>query len=367
MGGSINAGIGRYSFELLQALLQQAGHEHEFIVFYREDNSSSADLARLEELGAQLEPANYRHYSFSEQLLFPGQLKKHNLDLMHFPNFNVPVLYKRPFVVTIHDMVHHKISGHKKSRIWKYYAYQYIIEKAALQAKKIVTVTEAAKDEIIKYLGVPPEKIAVTYEAPATHDIKPVDQSKIKNRYLLSRPYFLFVGTLERKKNVPTLAKAFDLFLNKYKLDMDLVIAGKVDPHYPEVKQQALDIAHRNRLVFTGYVEDDEQAALYQGAYAFVTASLHEGFGLPGLEAMRYGVPVLAANTAVFNEVYDNGAIYFDPLNLEDIAAQMNLIASDVQFHRQLQQKSLVRAQLYDWQQTAEKTLQAYSDAYDQK
>ncbi len=367
MGGSINAGIGRYSFELLQAILNQNNGDHEFIVFYNEFNSTESDLDKLEKLGAKLVPANYRHYSLSEQLIFAGQLKKQNLDLMHFPNFNVPVLYNKPYVVTIHDMVHHKISGHKKSRIWKYYAYEYIISKAAHKAKQVITVTESAKNEIIKYLDIPPEKISVTYEAPASHDVKPAELNKIKERYLLSRPYFLFVGTLERKKNIQMLTKAFDLFLSKYKFDMDLVLAGKVDQHYPEVKQQALDISHRNRLVFTGYIEDDEQAALYQGAYAFVTASLHEGFGLPGLEAMRYGVPVLAANTSVFNEVYDNGAIYFDPLNPEDIAEQMKLIASDVQFHAQMQQKSVARVQLFDWQQTAEKTLEVYKQAYEQK
>lgn len=357
MGGSVNAGIGRYSFELLVAMLSQ---NHKFVVFYHEKNNNPDDIAALKKLGAQLVPANYRHYSFSEQLIFPRLLKQHQLDLVHFPNFNVPLLYNKPFVVTIHDMVHHKISGHKKSRLWKYYIYQYIIQKAAEKAQNILTVTESAKDEIVKYLGVNSDKIIVTYEAPATHNVTPTDSAKIKEKFLLSRPYFLFVGTLERKKNVPMLTKAFDLFLTKYKFDMDLVIAGKVDQHYPEVKDQALDIPHRNRIVLTGYVEDEDQAALYQNAYAFVTASLHEGFGLPGLEAMRYGLPVLASNTPVFNEVYDNGAIYFDPLDIEDISKQMQLVAQDQQFHAQMQQKSVARAALFDWSDTAKQTLEAY-------
>lgn len=361
MGGSINAGIGRYCFELLQEMLKQGEKQDTFVVFYSERSSNPDDLATLSKLGAKLVVANYRHYSFAEQLLFPRLLLQHNLDLVHFPNFNIPILYKKPFVVTIHDMVHHKISGHKKSRMYRFYAYQYVIQTAAKNAKKIITVTEAAKAEIVSYLQVDPNKVVVTYEAPATHEIAAADRDTVRTRYLLSRPYFLFVGTLERKKNVPMLTKAFDIFLTKYKLDMDLVIAGKVDQHYPEVKEQALDITHRNRLVFTGYIEDDEQVALYQGAYAFITASLHEGFGLPGLEAMRYGVPVLASNTPVFNEVYDNGAIYFDPLNPEDIAKQMYLVASDVQFHAQMQQKSVQRVQLFDWARTAEETLAVYT------
>lgn len=361
MGGSINAGIGRYSFELLTELLKQNSND-QFFVFYNTKNSNTEDLEALEKMGATLIATNIRHYSVSEQLLLPRIINRYDLDLMHFPNFNVPIFYKKPYVVTIHDMVHHKISGQKKSRIWKFYAYEYIIRKAAERAEKIFTVTEAAKDEIIKYLETPQEKIIVTYEAPASHDLPQVDVARTKEKFLLSRPYFLFVGTLERKKNVPMLAKAFDLFLTKFKLDMDLVIAGKVDQHYPEIKEQALDIPHRNRLVFTGFVEDDEQAALYQGAYAFVTASLHEGFGLPGLEAMRYGIPVLASNTPVFNEVYDNGAIYFNPLDPEDIAEQMYLIAKDQQFHAQMQQKGVARVQLFDWAETAKQTLSAYHE-----
>ena len=363
MGGSVNAGIGRYSFEVLSYMLKQnslENPENEFYVFYHKQNNNSADLTVLKKLGAKLVETKIRHYSFGEQLQLPRILNKYSLDLVHFPNFNVPLLYRKPYVVTIHDMVHHKISGHKKSRIWKFYAYKYLIQKAAERAETIITVTEAAKDEIVKYLGVAPEKIAVTYEAPATHDLPKVDVAKTKEKFLLSRPYFLFVGAMERKKNIPMLAKAFDLFLTKYKFDMDLVIAGKVDPHYPEVKDQILEIAHRNRVVLTGYVEDEDQAALYQGAYAFITASLHEGFGIPGLEAMRYGLPVLASNTAVFNEVYDNGAIYFDPLNPEDIAEHMQLVAQDTQFHAQMQEKSIARVQYFDWSLTAKKTLAVY-------
>lgn len=359
MGGSINAGIGRYSFELLSQMLKQSKKD-KFVVFYHERNHNPEDLKILKQLGAELVSTNIRHYSLSEQLLLPFLLNRYNLDLMHFPNFNVPILYRRPYVVTIHDMVHHKISGHKKSRVWKFYAYQYIIKKAAERAQVILTVTEAAKDEIVKYLDISPDMIVSIYESPPTQLFPNTDVVKVKEKFLLSRPYFLFVGTLERKKNITTLTKAFDLFLSKYKFDMDLVIAGKVDEHYPEVKDQAMDINHSNRLVFTGFVEESDQAALYEGAYAFITASLHEGFGLPGLEAMQHGLPVLASNTPVFNEVYDNGAIYFDPLNIEDIAEQMKLVTQDTQFHAQMQQKSLARVAMFSWEKTAEKTLEIY-------
>lgn len=359
MGGSINAGIGRYSFELLKALLERNSSD-EFIVFYNSNNVNDQDLEVLKDLGAELVEANFRHYSFGEQVLFPRLLNRFNLDLVHFPNFNVPVFYSRPYVVTIHDMVHHKLSGHKKSRYLKFLAYKYIIKQAAVRAKSIITVTEAAKKEIQHYLEVDADKIFVTYEAPADVIKSPGDFARIKRNYLLNSPYLLFVGTLERKKNIVNLCLGFDKVISKYHYDLDLVLVGKVDEHYPEIKQQALAISNRDHLVFTGFVNNEDQANIYQNAFAFITASLHEGFGLPGLEAMQYGLPVLAANTEVFNEVYDNAAIYFDGLSPDDIADKIHLLVSDQPFYQSMQKKSLLRANLYSWQNTAKLTSEIY-------
>jgi glycosyltransferase involved in cell wall biosynthesis len=363
MGGSINAGIGRYVFELLKNILQQ-DRQDTYYIFYHPHNTSPDDIALLEKFpNVKAVPAPYRHYSLAEQLFFPLLLNKYKLDLMHFPNFNVPVGYRRPYVVTIHDMVHHKISGHKKSRLLYFYGYKYVIQQAATRAKKIITVSEAAKKDIVELLHVPAEKVAVIYEAPFLSFGSDDDVAKVKKQFLLSRPYFLFVGTLERKKNIVGLAKGFQRFLEKYKLDIDLVIAGKPDRHYPDIKFDALKIVNPNYIVFTDFVSDSALTALYRGAYAFVTASLHEGFGLPGVEAMQFGLPVLASDTPVLNEVYDNAAIYFDPLDPEDIAEKMRLVAQDEQFYKQMQERGLDRYQLFNWERTAAETLALYQAA----
>jgi glycosyltransferase involved in cell wall biosynthesis len=363
LGGAINSGLGRYMFELLKKILEHAPQDH-FTVFFNRHNVDVNDLAALEQYpNVILVPTSIRHYSLAEQLLLPRLLNRYRFDLIHFPNFNVPVLYNGPYVVTIHDMVHHKISGHKKStKLW-FYGYKYVIQKAAQRAQKIITVTEAAKQDIVELLGVSPAKVTVIYEAPFLKLASEARVMEVKKQFLLSRPYFLFVGTLERKKNLPRLAAGFNQFLEKYKLDMDLVIAGKVDKHYPQIKFQALNIKHRNRLVFTDFVSDTDLSALYQGAYAFVTASLHEGFGLPGVEAMQFGLPVLAANTPVFNEVYDNAAIYFDGTDVDDIAEKMRLIAQDTKFYQQQQEKTLLRSAEFNWDQAAKATLALYQQA----
>jgi glycosyltransferase involved in cell wall biosynthesis len=363
MGGSVNAGIGRYSFELLSAMLDLSKGKHQFIVFYNEFATNEEDIKVLRNKGAQLVVANFRHYSLSEQILFPRLLHQYTLDLMHFPNFNVPVLYRGHYVVTIHDLVHHKISGHKKARYHKFLAYKFVVKRAISNATKVISVTEAAKEEILSFIPTDPDKIIVIYEAPNRYQGQAVSFEKIAAQFLLTRPYLLFVGTLERKKNLINLAKGFDKFISKYKFNLDLVIAGKVDPHYPEIRTQMLQIKHRDNLVFTGFISNAVQATLYKHAFAFITASLHEGFGLPGLEAMEYGIPVLAANTKVFNEVYDNAAIFFDGTNPDDIAEKIYLLVKDQPFYEQMQKKSLQRSIEFDWHLTAKKTLTVYQEA----
>ncbi len=367
MGGSVNSGIGRYVFELLTHILEQ-DRVNQYVIFFHPQNSAPADIEKLKKFtNTELVPAPYRHYSLSEQLFFPRLLKKHNLDLVHFPNFNVPVFYRKPFVVTIHDMVHHKISGHKKSHLLHFYGYKYVINRAAHKSQAIITVSEAAKKDIVELLGVPEEKVKVIYEAPFLPVAADLDAESIKKRYLINKPYFFFVGTLERKKNIIGLAKGFQKFLDKYKLDMDLVIAGKADKHYPEIKFEALQQVNPKHVVFTDFVSDETLAGLYRGAFAFITASLHEGFGLPGVEAMQFGLPVLASDTAVLNEVYDNAAIYFDPLNPDDIAEKMKLLAQDEQFYQRMQERSIERYRLFDWEETAKHTLSIYRVAVGKK
>ncbi len=369
LGGIENAGLGRYSRELLFALVENFP-ELEVVLFY---NPSVAvdDVNKLaQNPNVKLVKAPFRHYSFQEQILFLKTLNNQKLDLMHFPNFNVPYFYNRPYVVTIHDVVHHKLSGHKKGRYYKFLAYKKLIERAVEKSKQIITISEASKKDIISTFHVGTEKISVVYEASSLKSVSNESEERTKNNFLLSRPYFLFVGTLERKKNIPQLVKGFELFLEKTQLDMDLVIAGKIDKHYPEIKNNILASHKHNRVVFTGPVSDEEVAGLYQGAYAFVSASTNEGFGLPGVEAMSFGVPLVVANSPVFNEVYDNAALYFDAENPESIADNLALLANDTKFHTEQQQKSLDRGVMFSWQETAKSTYNIYEEVikqYEQK
>lgn len=354
--GIHHGGIGRYCQQLFPKILA-LDKTNRYFIFADE----KADIG-IKIDSATVIRTKIRHYSLGEQLGFLRLLNKYNLDLVHFPNFNVPIFYKRPFIVSIHDVVHHKIGGAKKSHLLHFLAYKKVIQTAAKNAKSIITVSEASKKDIASTLQIPRNKIEVIYEGASLSKTLVEDNlvAQMKKSYLLKSPYFLFVGVLERKKNIVNLTRGFDVLLNKYKVDFDLVIVGKTDRHYPEIKHQAMDIKHKDHLVFTGEIEDEELAALYKGAHAFTSASLHEGFGLPGVEAMNFGLPLLVSNIEVFNEIYDNSAIYFNPLDPEDIAEKMNLLVRDQEFYNQLSRNSLQRSENFSWDRAAQETLGIY-------
>lgn len=361
MLGSRHGGIGRYVFEIARNVLA-IDRGNEYVGFINPRDADPADIDAIKQAGnITLVPANARHYSVMEQTKFLYLLNRCRLDLAHFPNFNVPMLYRRPFVATIHDMVHHKIGGAKKSHLIHFYAYKKVIEFAARQSRSIITVSEHSKKDIASALQVPPEKIRVIYEGTSLDTrVSEADLEAVKKKFWMERPYFLFVGVLERKKNIISLARGFDAFVKKYGTAYDLVLAGKPDPHYPEIKHKALDIVHKDHVLFTGYVDDADLRALYAGAHAFVSASLHEGFGLPGVEAMKFGLPLGVSNVDVFNEIYDNAAVYFNPLDPDDIADKLYLLVRDEDFWRQMQSHSLQRGALFDWGKAAKETVEVY-------
>ncbi|MCL5774691.1 MAG: glycosyltransferase family 4 protein [Patescibacteria group bacterium] len=366
MMGTAHGGIGRYVKELVFELLKNTKRSNnEYVLFYNSDLENEGYFQQLaKDPKAKLVKCNIRHYSLREQWNLIKLIRKEKVELMHFPNFNLPVLYNEPFVVTIHDMVHHKISGAKKTHLVHFWAYKKVIEHAARAARAIVTVSEYSKKDIVRLLGVPESRVRVVYEGVSLPGQASLDQTEsVKRKYFIDRPYFLFVGVLERKKNLVNLARGFDVFIQKYRQDMDLVIAGKADSHYPEIRHKVLDIKNRNRLVLTDYVVEGDLNALYSGAYAFVSASLHEGFGLPGLEAMRFGLPLAVSNTEVFNEIYDNAAIYFNPLDPDDIAEKMQLLARDAGFRQKISENASKRSSEFSWEKAAVETESVYAQA----
>ncbi len=353
-------GIGRYSFELAQNIIS-LDRANQYFLFVRNGEKFRNNGFNIHQ-NVEIVEADFRHYSFQEQIHFPRLLNSYNLDLVHFLNFNVPINYKGAFLVTIHDLVHHKLPGNKKRRFMHRLAYQLVMGRGVNASKKIITVSEASKKDILLNYSVPKDKIKVIYEAAIPVPVTDSDVAEVRQVYAITKPYIVFVGVMERKKNLLNLAKAFDILKDKYNLNIQLVLAGKTDKYYPEVLDEIQKINYRKDLIITGVITDREKFALYKGAKAFVSASIFEGFGLPGVEAMSLGIPLAVANSEVFNEVYDNGAIYFDPLDPKDIAQKINLLLCDDKYRSLIANNAFSRAQYFSWETAAKETISVYNN-----
>lgn len=363
--GAAGRGLGRYVSELIR-WLERIDRENDYVVFLRADNFD------------EYEPSNPRFrkvlaefpwYGWKEQLIYPIFLRRFALDLMHFPHFNVPALTPCPFVVTIHDLILFRYPTRRATTLnaamygLKYAAYRLTIALAAWRARAIITVSECTKRDIVKSLKVKPERVTVTYEAA---DGVEIGQLTIPGTYDPSakgivKPYFLYVGNAYPHKNLERLLEVFAT-LRKDGLDAQLVLVGKMDHFYLRLKLEAerLGLLASDEVIFYGYAEEAELAELYRRARAYVFPSLLEGFGLPPLEAMRYGTPVAAAGSSCLPEILDDAAVYFDPEDVGDMAKAMRRVYGDEALRQRLAERGKLRVARFSWRECAERTYRTY-------
>ncbi|MCL5027325.1 MAG: glycosyltransferase family 4 protein [Chloroflexi bacterium] len=349
--GRAPGGIGRYTQEL-RAGLQGLGVEP---VLLHAGRAGSRDGA-LALPGAGLVPG----------LLSLGQAEiawvawRHRLALVHDPTGIMPLLVTGARrVVTIHDVVPYIYPETSTALDWL--IYRFWLPLAARRVQAIVTVSGQSKADIVRYLPLKLEDVTVIPEA-ASPKFRPMSREDIQPalaRYGIGFPYILYVGSMEARKNLPRLLEAYTR-LREWSDKWRLVIAGarkwKFESTLDTVRRLGLE-AH---VHFTGFVEEEDLPALYNGADLFVFPSLYEGFGLPALEAMACGTPVVASNASSLPEVAGDGAILVDPYDVEAIAAGMQRVLGDPALAQELQAKALVRARSFTWERTARETLAVY-------
>jgi glycosyltransferase involved in cell wall biosynthesis len=354
-------GIGRYIEKLVVNLMDIDETNQYFLLC--DKNSEFVEKFEVTRRNFAKVSVSSRYYSWSEQTSFIAELRRLKLDLVHFASFNAPVLYPGKFVITVHDVIHHQFPGKKKSRMFHRLAYRAAIWASVRRAAKVIAVSEATKREIVKVLGVRAEKVAVVYEGVEKQFAEAVSAVKIeevKNAYKISKPFLFFVGVWRQYKNLPRLSLAFDILKEDYHRDVQLALAGKIDPFYPEIKQAVFKIKHADDIRALGFVPDLDLAVLYQAAQAFVLPSLVEGFGLIGVEAQAAGLPVLASRIQVLEEILGQGAIYFNPTDEQDMAKKIDELLGDPGLLQNLVAEGQINAQKYDWRKTAEETLKIY-------
>lgn len=353
-------GIGRYTHELVKELIRindQNKRKHEFVLFFNQPEYNKYEPPNL---SVKKVLVNAKHYSLREQIKFPSILKKANCDIVHFPHFNIPVLYRRPYTVTIHDLTLSLFPGHKMIKWYHRLAYHFTIKNAVKKSKRIIAVSKNTKQDIVDHLHIPEEKIEVIYNGISDKFNLLQDPSPTKktlNKYKITKQFLLYTGVWRSHKNLPRLIEAFAILRKEKQLNLQLVITGKPDPHYPEVKEATAANSLQDDVVFTGLVEEDELIHLYNTAHIYVFPSLYEGFGFPPLESMKCGTPVAASDRSSIPEVCgEENAVFFDPENPSDIANKIEHLYKDAGLQAELIEKGFRHASNFTWEKMGNQT-----------
>jgi len=266
-------------------------------------------------------------------------------------------------VVTFHDLSFEKYPEFYSAGK-NYWHFSMSPKKQAKKADQIIAVSQSTKDDLIDLYGIEPSKIKVIYSGVDNESRIVNSESRIlevRKKYNLPEKYILYLGTLEPRKNIIGLIKAFELFKKSYKLQATsykLVIAGAKGWLYEDIFKAANNSSVKDDIVFTGFVEDKDKSVLYGNAELFVYPSFYEGFGFPPLEAMTYGVPVITSNFSSLPEAVGDAAIMVDPYNLDELAEAMEMVLTDDKLKNFLIQKGFERMKKFNWKKCAEETLE---------
>lgn len=366
-GGEQSKGLGRYTQKLLRYLCE-LDTQNQYVIFVPPD---MAERWPQRYDNVEIVAAPYPWYSLAEQLFMPLLLRRHKLDLVHFPHFNVPLLYRGPFVVTIHDLIISRFPTERATTLgpmmyrFKQLAYNRVIRHAALAAKHIVTVSEYSKRDIMDFFNMSGDRITVTYEAVDELAAWP-SPTAIRDtleRYQITYPYLLYVGNAYPHKNLENIILMMQQ-LKKRDQPLHCVMVGKPDYFYRRLQQFAWAKTVDDVVHFIGFVPDRDLPSLYRGADAYLFPSRYEGFGLPPLEAMWYGTPVISARTSCLPEVLGEAALYFEQDDISGIINQIQRLQQDGQLRQQLVQRGRQQVERYSWPRMAKQTLAVYEKIF---
>lgn len=398
--GPKHTGIGRYVQNLVENLLF-IDKDNDYVLFINTDSKDEISNLKLEienslkikNLIIKIVIVDISHYSIREQIELPLIIAKERLDLVHFPHFNVPVFYLGRYVVTIHDLIKHVSRGAETTTrspwlyCFKYLGYKIVFWLAVKRASRIIVPSQFVKNEMVKEYGVKPGKVVVTYEGVSDSIKKQVLRSKggnekVLEKYNIKTPFLLYVGSVYPHKNITRLIKAVKI-VNSYQLPVTsdrLLVTSKKKPiadNQPlitlvvvcarnvfsgRLRNKIIQMEAQEFVTLAGFVSDEDLAVLYQEAEAFVFPPLLEGFGLPGLEAMSVGCPVICSDIPVLKEVYKDAAVYFDPLDSKDIAEKIFETMNQEDKREKLIKEGENQVKKYSWEKTAKETLSVYKN-----
>lgn len=355
---SQTGGLGRYTRNLLTELAK-IDQENRYTAII-----TPADQAEYVSPGPNFTKltVDIPYYSLAEQRTLPRVLTDQGFDLVHFANFNHPILYRRPFVVTVHDLIMHLYpSGGQQTSLVRKLAYRWVMNDTK-RAEKIFVPSQATSKDMVQMLHFPKEKLVVTLEGSESR-FRPHDQSEIaavKQKFGLPNRFLIFVSRWEKYKGLPVLLEAYEQLVKRHP-ELGLVICGKPDKQNPEIAELVASKQKSYPKILTpGFVSDQDLAALYSAASVYVHPSWYEGFGIMILEAFGAGTPVVTSNTSSLPEVVGDAGLLVDPHSSADVAAKIEAILTNPKLADELRQKGFAQVKKFSWTKMAEETLAAY-------
>jgi glycosyltransferase involved in cell wall biosynthesis len=364
-------GVGTYIRNLVRGLAGQDTENTYVLVALRPDEPELAGLP------PNFVVAPYRRpdTDWVNQYSFYFFLKELAPDLIHIPLNAVPLLMPRPYVVTVHDMSSliftERWQLRKSMRL-------YLFRRGLLRAERVIAVSAATRRDVENILNIPPERIRQIYDAPDPRFIRPgagaedasaeTERQRLLERYQIDYPFILYAGAVRPQKNIPRLVEAFavlrgDLENHPVYKDLHLIIIGDEISKYPSVRRAVIKTRVEDVVRFLGFVPLDALRMFFEAASAFAFPSLYEGFGLPPLEAMAAGTPVVTSNVSSLPEVVGNAAIMVNPENVFDIARGLREVLIDESLRAEMIRKGYQQARKFSWSQTAKQVLEIYREA----
>lgn len=364
----LNSGIGRYTKNIINEILRIHTNSSLEIVLFdflsRNNNEHfvKKTLNYVNNINIKkctwLPLKYYMEYPIFSSLMSYNFLLGSYSDVYHFFNYSVPPNVRGKVITTIYDMVFFKRPETMEKG--NYNMQKKRLLDSAKRADVIVTTSINSQIEICEYLNILPNKIFVTYCAVDQDLFFPRSYSKkVMKKYSIQGNYILYTGTLEPRKNIVALLKAYKIFAQKNP-EISLVLAGSKGWLYDDIFNTVRDLKILNKVIFTGFVQDDDMPFLYSEASAFIFPSLYEGFGMPPLEAMACGTPVIVSNTSSLPEVVGDAGIFVNPLDIENIAFEMDRLSNNTSLQQEYSKKGLIRSKAFSWEDSAKKIIEIY-------
>ncbi len=363
----ISGGTGRYSWNLINSLTQ-IDHENAYVLFHSRTDKIGRSIVEDLDLNANF---SLRQLPFTRPFInsiwnrarfWPVEMFLGKLDLIHAPTLAIPTKGSAKLVVTVHDLAFLKFPEFYTARSLKFH--QRNAKIAAYEADLLIAVSNSTKRDIMTLLSVDEERVRVIYEGVDIDEGALDHREQVLSSLNVQKPYVLFVGTLEPRKNLRRLLQAFAKSRQTANLAHRLVIVGPKGWLYEEIFKEREREDLKKSVVLTDLVSDARLAVLMSEADLFIYPSLYEGFGLPPLEAMACGTPVLSSSVSSLPEVLGDAAVLVDPYDVDQMASAVINILEDEQLRTSLVEKGRQRVAQFSWDKMAKETLEAYSDVW---